>query len=411
MLDARALVMTLAWLRPCAAIGQAVAIAVAMMWLRLSLQLLPLLAGMSMLLLASPLTFWRLRQSWQVSTAEAVGQVAFDMLLLGWALYFTGGASNPFITLLLLPVALAAATLPIRVMAVVAVLAVAIYGVLIVANVPLADMPMQGSGFRLHLTGMAINFAIAVLLLAAFVGRITASLRRQYETSRRLRERTLRDEGILAIATQAAESAHQLNTPLATLRTLLPELERGREQDAALCEDVRAMIGEVERCRRILDEMVDYGRRQLSGESRATTLGEYMRVNVERFRLLRPEAELDVEIATEVMQRSIRVEPGLSHALLNLMQNACDASRRNGSPLVTLRADVLGDCVEFMIGDHGSGWPHDTLVDPQGRRQPGGLGIGLALARSTIERMRGEVYARRHAEGAQVCVRLPLVRA
>lgn len=407
--DARALVATVAWLRPCAAIGQALAIAVVIGWLHVALPLLPLAAGIAALVLATPIAFLRLRNAKPVGEVEALGHVAFDILLLGWVLYFTGGASNPFITLLLVPVALSAAALSGRATAVVTAFAAAVYGVLIFIHVPLADMPMHGDEFRLHLTGMTINFMIAILLLAVFVGRMSSSLNSQREAIRQLHERVLRDESILAIATQAAGAAHQLNTPLSTLRTLLRELERGREADAALRADVKVMTGEVERCRNILRAMVEYGRQQLAGNARVTALGDYLRENVDRFRLLRPEAEVTMETAPESARQPIAVQPGLAHALLNLMQNALDASLQNGSHAVTVHAAVDDSRVEFVIGDHGDGFSASHAVSlPTISDKPDGLGIGLALARSTVERMHGELHAQSDAGGTWVRVTLPL---
>jgi two-component system sensor histidine kinase RegB len=387
--DARALVTTMAWLRPCAALGQALAVVAAMAWLRVDLPLARLGAGIAVLMLATPVAFWRLQRAWPVGEVEAFGHVTFDVLLL-------------------VPVALSAAALSGRTTAAVTLLATAVYGVLVFAFVPLPDMPMHGNGFRLHLTGMAVNFALAVVLLAVFVGRMNASLRSQRQATRHLRERALRDEGILAIATQAADAAHRLNTPLSTLRTLLPELERGRADDAALRADVALMTGEVDRCRDILREMVDYGRRQLAGTTQTTTLGEYVRANGERFRLLRPEAAVTAEVAPALRDQRIDVQPGLAHALLNLMQNALDASLRNHSNVVTLDADATDGRVEFVIGDRGGGFAAERMVGlPAASSKPEGLGIGLALARSTVERMRGEVHARGSTDGTQVCVRLP----
>lgn len=407
--DAHALTATLMWLRPCAALGQVLAIAVAVSWLHIALPLVPLAAGIIVLALAAPVTLWRLRREWPVSGIEAACHVSFDLLLLGWALYFTGGASNPFITLLLIPVALAAAALSVRSIGFVVTLAAGVYAVLMFYYIPLPDMVMHdGAGFRLHLTGMAVNFLIAVLLLAVFIGRMTALLHAQHEASRRLRERLLRNEGILAVATQAATAAHELNTPLSSLLTLLPELKRGRENDMALRDDVGLMVSEVKRCQQILRAMVEYGRRQLSGDTQTTTLGEYLRVNVERFRLLCPEAEISAHIAAPLNEYPIEVDPGLAQALLNLMRNAYDASSQNNSCRVTLQASASDGCVEFVIGDHGIGLPEGRLGNlPAPSSKPNGLGMGLALARATIERLRGELRAQPSATGTRICVRLP----
>ncbi|HEU0195777.1 MAG TPA: ATP-binding protein [Nevskiaceae bacterium] len=408
--DARALVVALAWLRPCAVGGQLAAIFVAERYLKVPLPLVPVLAGVGLLATAVPLAGWRLHWIRPVGQWEAVLQVAFDVLLLAWVLYFTGGATNPFITLLLVPLALSAAALRLVPTLTVTLLALVSYGVLMLHNVPLPDMVMGSSGFRVHLTGMAVNFMVAALLLVVFVGRMHASLVASREATRELRERALRDEGILAIATQAADAAHRLNTPMSTLRTLLPELRVGREADGALAGDIEVMVGEVERCRDILRQMVDYGRQQLAGGARPVAVGKYLQRSADRFRLLCPAARLDVQVSAGVRQRSIAVQPGLAHALLNLLQNAFDASQRRGSDVVNLNAREQGEHLEVVIADFGGGlsprpaagvWRHSTKAD--------GLGIGLALARSTVERMHGAIDAQVHATGTQVRVSLPLL--
>lgn len=407
--DARTLAVTVAWLRPCAVAGQLLALVVVVRGLGVNLPLEPLLGGIAVLALAVPLAFWRLRQPWPVGEAETCGHITFDVLQLGWVLYFTGGAANPFITLLLLPVALAAAALSLRGTLAVMVLAVGVYSVLIFHNVPLPDMTMGRHGFRLHLAGMAVNFVVAVLLLAVFIGRMRASLNAQREAVRGLRERMLRNEGIMAIATQAADTAHRLNTPLSTLRTLLPELEHGREEDPDLREDVRMMIGEVDRCRDDLRRMVDYGRQQLADNTQTVQLGPYVRDNAERFRLLCPEAELDVRVASDAETAPVVVQPGVAHALLNLLQNAYDASHRNASTGVRLEVERSAAWAQFSIEDQGGGPAATEAVrDFAVSDKADGLGIGLALAQSTIERLRGDVHTTSGAAGTRVVVRLPL---
>jgi len=117
-----------------------------------------------------------------------------------------------------------------------------------------------------------------------------------------------------------------------------------------------------------------------------------------------------VEIAPSLRSHPIEVQPGLAHALLNLMHNAFDASTQNDSRLVTLAADLCDGRVEFAIGDRGNGIPSSRLdFMPAASSKPDGLGIGLSLARSAIERMHGEMGT--HADGVggtRILVRLPL---
>jgi len=406
-----ALARTLAWLRLCAIAGQSVAVLVCAWWMQLQIPLLPLLVGIGLLAVFSVFAAWRLRQPWPMHEWETIGHIAADTLVLGYLLYFTGGASNPFITLLLVPIALSAAALSVRAILAVAALTGVAYVILLCWHVPL-PMPMHGEvrgGFSLHVAGMAVNFVISALLLGFFINRLAHALRLQQLEVQRVRERALRDEGILAIATQAAGAAHELNTPLSTMRTLLPELRREHAGDATLADDLELLEGQVDRCRTILREMVVFGQAQLSQEPERITLARFVHGCLERFQLLRPEAYLELSLDDAIAPMVLRTPPGLRHALINLLNNAADASAANQSSDVSLRISSDDHWLQLSVLDRGPGF--DTAGEwtllGHSRKQTG-LGIGLALAGATAERLSGELVARNTEHGAEVCLRLPL---
>lgn len=403
------LMRTLAWLRICAIAGQSAAVLVCALWMNLDIPVLPLLVGIGSLAVFAVFAAWRVSQPLPVREWETIVHVAVDTLVLGYLLYFTGGASNPFITLLLVPIALSAAALSVPAVLAVAALTGIAYVVLLRAYVPLPMPQHAGSGFSLHVVGMGVNFVITALLLGFFINRLARSVRLQQLEVQRSRERALRDEGILAIATQAAGAAHELNTPLSTMRTLLPELRREHASDPVLGEDLQLLEDQVERCRTILREMVAFGKAQLSQEPEQLTLAAFIHGCLERFQLLRPEAELDLQLDDDAARIVLRTPPGLRHALLNLLNNAVDASAINQSHAVELVARRDGGWLELVVGDHGPGFVGAGELARLGQSQKQtGLGIGLALAEATAERLDGQLNAINTLHGAQMRLRLPL---
>jgi two-component system sensor histidine kinase RegB len=324
-------------------------------------------------------------------------------------LYFTGGATNPFVTLLLMPIALGAAALTVPALLAVSALTGLAYLMLIGHYVPLPPVMDGPGGFALHVIGMAVNFVITAALLGFFINRLASAVRQQQIEVQRVRERALRDEGILAIATQAAGAAHELNTPLSTMRTLLPELRRDHRADPVLADDLALLQDQVERCRTILREMVAFGKAQLSQEEQQMSLGQFVRGCLERFQLLRPEAELELELDADTASTVLRSPPGLRHALINLLNNAADASAQRGSQQVALRVRHDGDWLELRVSDHGPGFVTSRPGTVLGQSQKqGGLGIGLTLAEATADRLSGELTAVNTEDGAVVSIRLPL---
>lgn len=401
-----AVARTLAWLRFSAVIGQTATVLFVTRGLGISLDTPRLYTGIAALGLFALAVRWRLAQSWPVGAGELMLHVAIDTVVLGWLLFLTGGATNPFAALLLLPITLVATALNPRHVIAVALMSLVTYLTLLRWNHPL---PPLGSG--LHVLGMAMSFLISACLLGWFISRLALVLRDNQALAQRVRERALRDEGFLAIATQAAGAAHELNTPLSTMRTLITELRR-EHTTGVLAEDLALLDSQIERCRDSLRELVAVGKAQLAQASEQRLLGEFVADCQHRYSLLRPEVALAVDLPEAAAALCVVVPAGLRHALLNLLNNGADASLANQAGQITLQVQVAGDTLEFRVRDEGPGFAAGmaaALGTPFQSSKSTGLGIGLALADATAERLGGNLYARETGgAGVETVLALPL---
>jgi two-component system, sensor histidine kinase RegB len=420
----RELALTLAWLRGCAIVGQALTVLIVAHALSLAIPETALLAGIGVLGAFALFAWWRLQQPWPVGEAEVVGHLAVDTGVLSILLYLTGGATNPFVSLYIVPVALAATALSARYLACAASLACGAYLALLLWHVPLPDAFQHsahargtaffsGGDFDLHVLGMAVNFAITTVLLGFFIWRLARRLRARETSMQRERERALRDEGILAIATQAAGAAHELNTPLSTIRTLLAELRREHAGATPLRDDLDLLSSQAERCRDILRELVAVGAAHLGDNEKILSVEAFISDCADRFRLLRPTINLEVAIDDVVRALPLRVAPDLRHALINLLNNAADASHLRQSTQVNFYAKRVAAQIEFGIRDFGPGLT-SAARQAAGLRfftsKRDGLGIGLALTNATAERLGGRLGAQSASGGGTLTrLRLPLL--
>jgi two-component system sensor histidine kinase RegB len=122
-----------------------------------------------------------------VQDGEVVLHVAVDIAVFTALLYFTGGPTNPFVSLYLVPISLAATSLPARYAWLTVVLCGASYALLWWSSVPLPPVHARfGSEFDLHLAGMWINFVIAAVLIALFVGRMARLVRQRDDVGLRV---------------------------------------------------------------------------------------------------------------------------------------------------------------------------------------------------------------------------------
>lgn len=415
-------------LRWAAILAQALVLSFTVGWLRMPLLVAPMAAGVLVLIVANLMTLKRLQSPRPVSDGELFGQICLDVLVLEWLLYFSGGSSNPFISLLLLPLTITAVAMGRRYVWAMAGVCFGAYTLLVFFNLPLPPLPPRlltleevlaetcgmdhgspQSGFALHMLGMWLNFSISALIVAVFLSRQAQALRQRDKELQAYREQALRNEQVLALGLLSAGAAHKLGTPLSTLAVLSRELERSQPQNTELAEDARLIREQVERCKGILSDMVSSvrGAPQIS-----QALPQWLEQVIDEWHLLRPKVprpQLKISQESDSPPPQIRPDRGLSQALQNLLNNAADAHPEDVSLL--LAWDAAQVSVEIL--DRGPGVAPE-IVDllgqsfvPQDADGSKGLGIGFFLTNATIERFEGEVevFSR---EGGGTCTRVTL---
>jgi two-component system sensor histidine kinase RegB len=371
--------------------------------LDLPLPLLPMLAVLAALAVFNGWLQHGAASRQLIPEREFVGHLCVDLVALAVLLYLSGGAANPLISLLLVPVTVAALTLSGLHTAVLTMLAIAAYSLLTWLYLPLAIADAARAA-KLHLAGMWLTFVASALMIAWFVARMTASVRERDRRLAEAREQALRDERVVALGALAAGAAHELGTPLATIAVLVGELERDPSLDADAHADLSQIRQQVGLCKEIISGLTARGGVPRPGAAALTDAGEWLRAAVARWQAMRPLA--NVRVTTPSAALSVRADAALEQAVASLLNNAADAT--DGEVAVALRQAPGGLAIE--IDDSGPGFPPDVLA--RGGREAlaaahGGAGIGLMLAFAAVERHGGRITLRNPAGGG-ACARIEL---
>ena len=385
--------------------GECAAVAAVPALLGIPLPTLPLLAVLLLLAAFNGLAARRLHQT-EAMTPQALGiQIGVDLVALGVLLFLTGGAANPLVSLLLLPVAAAALILPWPWAAGSAAGAIALYSFLAVEFVPLriADAARATS---LHLAGMWLTFVVSVILIAWLIVRMTASIRARDAALARAREQALRAERVVALGALAAGAAHELGTPLATIAVIAGELERepGLPTDARA--DLALLRQQVAACKDIVTRLADRaGAARLEG-ARAVAADSWLDGLLARWRATRPRAACFLKTSGPAPAPQIVVDETLEQGVINLLNNAANAD----SGEIEARLAWDGDVLAVEVLDRGDGFPQQVLAQAGQAQLPsasGGAGIGLLLTHAAAERSGGRL-ALTNRSGGGSCARIEL---
>ena len=335
-----------------------------------------------------------LRRDRVVSDRFLAGVMLFDTAVLTGLLHLSGGHFNPFSTLYIVNVALAAVLLPPRWSWTQAGFSVLAFGALF----PMQQWAPFGvqeheAMMAVHLYGMLVAVAIAAFVIVLIVQRVSRALARRDEEL--TRERRLADQRakLASLVTLAAGAAHELATPLSAIAIAAKDLDRDMARSGAseeAREDLALIRSQVSRCKEILQQMS-----ARAGENAGEPILE---ISVARW----------VEGALEGLPGASRVTAdlacgeavvlgpvhGLERALRVLLQNALQASAEIGE--VHLRARAIAGGIAVEVEDGGPGMTPDVLARAGEpfftTKEPGqGSGLGIYIARTLAEQLGGSL--------------------
>ncbi|MEO1774800.1 MAG: ActS/PrrB/RegB family redox-sensitive histidine kinase [Pseudomonadota bacterium] len=405
---------TLVLLRWIAVIGQSAAVLVAALTMGFELPLTLCAVLISAAVLANLLAVTLFPPETRLSENATMASLMFDLVQIVALLMATGGLNNPFALLVLAPVTISASTLRLQPTLWLGTAAIGLIALMSSLHLPLIGP--EGNVMELPLVfraGFAAALAVAIGFLSLYARRVTVE---SYAMSQALLATQIalaREQRLAAIGGIAAAAAHELGTPLATIKLVAKELVRDLEDRPDLAEDARLIHAEAERCGKIMTGLSSA--KKSEGHIRSAPIAAVVE------EAAAPHAERGITVV--VMLNSVRLDdwpdemeampiverrPELIHGLRNLIQNAVDFAE------TTVWIDIAVDefRLTLSIADDGPGFSAEILPRlgepyissrgrdarakgpwPQGQPDDGyeGMGLGVFIARTLLERIGAEL--------------------
>jgi len=375
------------------------------------------LAAWSILFIMSGLSILNLHRArhQRIYKYEIFSYLLVDSFLIIFLMYFTGGANNPFITYLLVPIVISAATLSWLSTWVLTMIAMIAYGLLLFFYMPLypLDKQLAELGLSFHIIGMWFTFTLSSLFIAYFVVEMGLDLKHQEQQTAYFREQSIQNEHLMLLASQAASTAHEIGTPLTTLKVINHDLILDDSLSSDIKQDLAIMNDQINLCHEKLKKLTRQTQLEQS-ESKPLTL--FIHDVLQQWLLMRPTANFitnlnNTEISDATDTPTVQYPLVLQQAIINLLDNAQDSDQSDQPIKVVLSWQTPKNSQavwNLSIQDHGDGIHADFNLPVEPQLSEHGLGIGLLLSHNSISRLGGSVSLNNNEQGCLTLIEMPL---
>lgn len=393
---------TMIVLRWAAIIGQLTAITVAQQFYHLKIEVGLCYLAIGISVIGNLVAMFVFPENKRLTEPENFMMVLFDLLQLTFLLYLTGGLHNPFALLLLAPVTVSASVLGLRSSLIIGGAAIILVTLLALNFVPLRTETGEILEVPdLFVFGNWLAISIATVFMSAYSRRVSSEINSMSDAVSATQMALAREQKLTDLGGVVAAAAHELGTPLATIKLASSELMEELEDRPDLREDAALIREQTDRCRDILRDMGQAGKDDLHLRQAplSTVIGEAAEPHKDRGKHLLFENRPDP--GSPPAQPSILRKPEIIHGLRNLIQNAVDFADSQ----VWIETVWTAETISIRIMDDGAGYPAHLLGrmgDPFMRRRRverdrkerpeyEGMGLGLFIAKTLLERSGAEL--------------------
>ena len=319
----------------------------------------------------------------------------YDLIQLSILLYLTGGVTNPFTILLIVPAIVSSTFLTLRSTINLSVITIIILIVLTVNHLPL---PYSGElHFHVpntYLYAVPIAIIIGLIFLTYFGVRFGIESRKRTEALNKLELILAKEHELESIGLQAAAAAHSLGTPLSTITVIARELEKEIGNNPKYSKDIDLLLSQTKRCSDILKNL---SKDQLKEDSFLSDIKiEELLSEIVRSYTEISEKKLSLLVEKNKLNPQIERTLEITYGLRNFIGNAVKYS----NSFVDITLESNNKITEVKVCDDGPGFSEDilnVLGEPYIRSKnkiissKSGLGLGTFIGKTLLERMKANV--------------------
>ncbi len=327
----------------------------------------------------------------------------YDLIQLSLLLYLTGGISNPFSILMIIPAIISSTFLSMGTTIVLGFLTITFLFLLTVFHHPLPGIHDGNVIFpKLYLIGYFIAIIIGLIFLSYFGVRFAGESKRRSDAVNKLQQVIAKEYELESLGGQAAAAAHSLGTPLATISVVSKELKKELKNNKEVSKDIDLLISQTKRCGEILKQI---SKKQIAEDVflSKTSLESLLSEIIDSFQETSSK-KIELVVFEDNNKVNFKRSPELIYGLRNFIGNAVKFSKSKVE--IVIQSDKQK--IFVYVVDDGPGFPDDIikiLGEPYIKskslevKSNSGLGLGTFLGKTLLERQGAQLNFQNHING------------
>ena len=357
-----------------------------------------------LLLISVGLAYYLLNRGDKILTERQIFLfLCFDILQISLLIGLNGGHTNPFIFIILAPIAIAASYLMIERVLVILSLSLVCYALIFnfYIALPLSVRPEININYSL---AIMISLFISSIFLVFYLYYFSMNYK-STQTAYELASKQLQNEReLLKVGGLAAAAVHELGTPLNTINLIVGDFDQDTELKKKYGEDIQTLKIELDRCKAILKELsTNPESKELSSEISNMSLDAYVQSLCDQFANNYQSIDLDYRSDEHSKSINIQITPELNIAMNNIIKNAISFAEKE----ILLIAESTEKEYSIKIRDDGPGFDKKFIANfgkpfYSSRSEKGvNMGLGLFITKQMIENLNGKISVQNN-NGAEV---------
>jgi len=340
--------------------------------------------------------------------------LSFDILQIGALLFLTGGITNPFIFLIIIPAVFSSQYLHfLSSMILVVIMTI----VLIFLSFFYYELPHPGElhfhAPNYYLYSIPLSIIIGLFFLVYFGFKFGEESRIRKKAYDKIQELMARENELLSLGAQAAASAHSLGTPLSTILLTVTELQKEFGKNEKIKKDLDLLLSQSKRCKEILKKLSLNPNIEDEFLNMRISLKDYIDEIVRSYMEI---SKKEFIINLKNHKNSINTNKSLEimYGLRNFIGNANKFSKK----IIEIYLISDKENTSIIIRDDGPGFPED-LIDKDKLGEPYirttdqkniskyGLGLGTFIGKTLLEKNLAKINFNNSLEngGAEVKIK------